>query len=134
MRHGIGTGFGFYGVYILIFLLLIFSVFVFVLLKGKQSVNPFAIRLIDILKGKYASDIITADEFIERKSIIEDTKYNNENTSILLERYARCEVNTREFLNIKNEIESNKIDKTISEQLANGQLSYDEFKLYKEEK
>ncbi|HEY5525291.1 MAG TPA: SHOCT domain-containing protein [Clostridium sp.] len=128
MRHGYHMGMGFYGSYILIFLLVIFSILVFLLLKSKPSVNPFVIRLIDILKGKYASGIITADEFIERKSIIEDTKYSNPYTPILLERYAHCEVNTKEFLNVKNEIESNNIDNLISEQLANGELSYDEFK------
>ena len=72
--------------------------------------------------------LLHADEYIERKSIIEDTEYSNPYTPILLERYAQCEIGTREFLNIKNEIESNNIDNIISEQLAKGELSYDEFK------
>ena len=61
-------------------------------------------------------------------SIIEDITYSNQYTPILLERYANCEVNTREFLNIKNEIESNNIDNITGEQLVKGELSYDEFK------
>lgn len=128
MRHGYNMGFGFYGSYILIFLLIIFSILVFLISRSKPSENPFVIRLIGILKEKYASGIITADEFIERKSIIEDIKYSNPYTPILLERYARCEVSTREFLNIKNEIESNNIDNLICDELAKGELSYDEFK------
>ena len=128
MMHGYRMGMGFYGSYILIFILIIFSILIFFLLKNKPSPNPFVIRLIDILKVKYASGIITADEYIERKSIIEDIKYSNQYTPILLERYAHCKVDTREFLNIKNEIESNNIDNLTCEQLAKGELSYDEFK------
>lgn len=111
MRRGLHMGMGFYGSYILIFLLLMFCIIIFLLLKNKPLPKPFIIKLIDILKEKYASGDISADEFIERKSIIEDVKYSSEYTSILLERYAKCEVTTREFLNIKNEIESNKVDR-----------------------
>ena len=128
MRQGYHMGMGFYGSYILIFILVIFSVVIFLALKSKSSPNLFVIKLIDILKVKYASGIITADEYIERKSIIEDIEYSNPYTPILLERYAHCKVDTREFLNIKNEIESNKIDNITCEQLAKGELSYYEFK------
>lgn len=128
MRHGYHMGLWFYGSYILIFLLLIILVLIFLVLKNQSSVNPFLIKLINILKDKYASGIITADEFIERKSIIEDTEYSNSYTPILLERYARCTINTEEFFNIKNKLESDKYDNSICEQLAKGELSYDEFK------
>lgn len=128
MRHGYHMGMGFYGVYIMIFLFVFFCILVFLLIRNKPSPNPFIIRLIDILKEKYASGIITADEYIERKSIIEDTKYSNSYTTILLERYAQCSVNTREFLNLKNQIESSNIDNITREALAKGELSYDEFK------
>jgi len=128
MRQGYHMGMGFYGSYILILILMISSIVVFLVLKSRPSPNPFVIRLIDIIKVKYASGIITADEYIERKSIIEDINYSSQYIAILLERYANCEVNTREFLNIKNEIESNNIDNLVSEQLAKGELSYDEFK------
>ena len=128
MMRGYHMGMGFYGSYILIFILVIVSLLVFLLLKNRPSLNPFVIKLIDILKENYAYGIITADEYIERKSIIEDTKYSSQYTPILLERYANCKVDTREFLNIKNEIESNIIDSLTCEQLAKGELSYDEFK------
>jgi putative membrane protein len=128
MRQGYHMGMGFYGSYILIFILVIFSVAVFLALKSKPSPNSFVIKLIDILKVKYASGIITADEYIERKSIIEDIGYSNPYTPILIERYAQCTIGTREFFDIKNEIESNNIESVISERLAKGELSYDEFK------
>ena len=128
MRHGYHMGIGFYGSYILIFILVIFSIVVFLALKSRPSPNPFVIRLIDILKVNYASGIINADEYIKRKSIIEDIEYSSQYTPMLLERYAQCKIGTKEFFNIKNEIESNNIDNLISEQLAKGKLSYDEFK------
>ena len=128
MRQGYHMGMGFYGSYILIFILVIFSVAVFLELKSKPSPNLFIIKLIDILKVKYASGIITADEYIERKSIIEDIGYSNPYTPILIERYAQCAIGTREFFEIKNEIESNNIDSVLSERLAKGELSYNEFK------
>ena len=130
MRQGYHMGMGFYGSYILMFILVIFSIVVFLALKSKPSPNLFVIKLIDILKVKYASGIITADEYIERKSIIEDIGYSNPYTPILIERYAKCAIGTREFFEIKNEIESksNNIDSVLSERLAKGELSYDEFK------
>lgn len=128
MRHGYPMGLGFYGSYILIFLLFIILILIFLVSKNQSSANPFVIKLTNILKGKYASGIITADEFIERKSIIEDTEYSNSYTPILLERYASCAISTEEFLNIKSEIENNQNDTFISEQLAKGYISYNEFK------
>jgi putative membrane protein len=128
MRQGYHMGMGGYGSYILIFILIIFSIIVFLALKSKPSPNLFVIRLIEILKVKYASGIITADEYIERKSIIEDIEYSKPYTPILIERYANCEVDTRVFFVIKNEIESSNIDNLACEKLAKGELSYDEFK------
>jgi len=126
--YGYNSGYGSYGSDILIFILIIFVALVFILLRNKKRENPFVISLIDILKEKYAAGIINADEYIERKAIIEDIEYSNPYTTILLERYAQCIVGTREFLNIKNEIESNTVNNALQEKLAKGELSYDEFK------
>lgn len=129
MRHGYHMGLGFYGSYILIFLLIIISILIFLAFKKQSPVSPFVIKLINTLKEKYASGILTADEFMERKYIIEDTKYSNPCTNILLERYASCLISTKEFLDVKNEIESNKHASFLCEQLAKGNLTYSEFKL-----
>lgn len=129
MRHGSHMGFGFYGSYILMFLLLVIFILIFLVLKNQSRINPFTVNILNILKEKYALGSINADEFMERKSIIEDTKYSNYYTPILLERYAKCLIDTQEFLNIKAELESNKNDTALCEQLAKGKLSYNEFKL-----
>ena len=141
MRHGYhmglgngydyNMGYGFWGSDILILILIIIAALAFILLRNKKTENPFVIKLIDILKEKFAAGIINADEYIERKAIIEDVKYYNPYTAILIKRYAQCILDTREFLNIKNEIESNNINNSLREKLAKGELSYDEFKLMK---
>lgn len=97
--------------------------------KRAPSANPFIIKLIDLLKEKYASGAISADEFMERKSIVENTEYTSPYVPILLERYAGCLITTKDFLSIKNEIESNKHNDLICKQLAEETVSYDEFKL-----
>lgn len=128
MRYGYHMGIGFYGSYILIFILIVILALIFWLSKNQSCASPFTIKLINTLKEKYASGMLTADEFVERKSVIEDIEFTNSYTPVLLERYARCEITTKEFFNIKNEIESNRNDSLICEQLAKGDLSYDEFK------
>ncbi|EKQ56179.1 MULTISPECIES: SHOCT domain-containing protein [unclassified Clostridium] len=131
MRHGYHMGYGFWGSDILILILIIFAVLVFILLRNNKTENPFREDLMDILKEKYAIGIISADEYIERKSIIENMKYSNLYITILLKRYALCEVNTKEFFNIKNEIEGINIDNITKERLVKGELSYNEFKFRK---
>ncbi|WP_297418388.1 SHOCT domain-containing protein [Clostridium sp.] len=129
--YGYNMGYGFWGSDILILILIIFAALVFMLLRNKKTENPFREELIDILKEKYAMGIISADEYIERKSIIENIKYSNLYITILLKRYALCEVSTKEFFSIKNEIESINIDNITKERLVKGELSYNEFKFRK---
>lgn len=128
MRNGYHIGMGFYGFDILIFVLITFSILLFFILKNNSSLSKFKIRLLDILKGNYASGAITMDEFLERKSIIEETEYSSQYTPILLERYAHCIFSTEEFFKIKSEIEAGILDDFMSERLAKGELSYEEFK------
>lgn len=130
--YGYNMGYGFLGSYILIFILIIFAILAFILLRNKRNENSFVIKLIDILKEKYAVGIISADEYIERKAVIEDTKDSNLYITILLKRYAYCEVDTKEFFCIKNEIESTNIDNITKERLVKGELTYDEFKFRKD--
>lgn len=129
MMRGYHMGMGFYGSYILMFILIAIFVLILFMVKNKPAPNPFIIKLIDILKEKYASGVITFDEYIERKSIIEDIRYSSQYIPILLERYAQCVIGSREFLNIKNIIESNKFNIITCEKLAKGEVPYDEFNL-----
>lgn len=128
MKNAYHIGMDFYGSGILILTLIVFSIVMFLILKNNSSLSKFKIRLLDILKGKYASDIITMDEFLERKSIIEEIEYSSQYTPILLERYANCIISTQELFKIINEIETRKLDDFITEKLVKGELSYEEFK------
>lgn len=125
--YGYNMGYGFYGSYILILILIIFAIFTFTLLRNKKTENSFVIKLIDILKEKYAVGTINADEYIERKAIIEQTNDSNHYITILLKRYAQCAVTTKELFDIKNVIESSNTDTIIKEKLSKGELSYDEY-------
>ena len=131
MLHGYYIGLGFNGLESLILILATSFILIFLLLTRKSDPNSFIVELIDILKEKYASGIITADEFLERKIIIEDIECLSPYTDVLAERYAQCFVDSKEFFSIKNEIESNNIDKSVCKKLVKGKLSYDEFKLEK---
>lgn len=126
--YGYNMGYGFYGLYILILILIIFAILTFSLLRNKKNENSFVIKLIDILKEKYAAGTINADEYIERKAIIEETNDSNPYITILLKRYALCEVGTTELFDIKNVIESANIDTITKERLSKGELSYEEYR------
>jgi len=128
MRHGYYMGLGFNDLESLILILATSFILIFLLLTRKSDPNSFIVELIDILKEKYASGIITTDEFLERKIIIEDIECLRD---VLAERYAQCFVDSKEFFSIKNEIESNNIDNLVCEKLVRGEISYDEFKLEK---
>jgi len=131
MRHDYYIGLGFSDFESLILIIATFFILIFLLLTRKSDPNSFIVELIDILKEKYDSGIITADEFLERKIIIEDIECLSPYTDVLAERYAQCFVDSKEFFSIKNEIESNNIDKSVCIKLVKGELSYDEFKLEK---
>ncbi|MDS0526917.1 SHOCT domain-containing protein [Clostridium sp. SHJSY1] len=119
---------GFYGFYVLIFFLIVFSVLIYLLLRKKSTPSPFIIKLIDILKEKYASGIIDVDEYMERKSIIQDIKYTNSYIPLLLERYANCKIDTKELEKIKYDIENKNLDIGIIEKLVKGEIPYDKYK------
>lgn len=131
MRHGYYIGLGFNDLESLILILATSFILIFLLLTRKSEPNSFLSELINILKEKYASGIITVDEFLERKIIIEDIECLSPYTDVLAERYAQCFVDSKEFFSIKNEIENNCIDNLVCEKLARGEISYDEFKLEK---
>ena len=128
MKHGHQFGIGFYGPYILAFLLIIFILLVYLIIRKKHSPNPFVIKLIELLRINYASGFITVDEFLERKNIIQNLNYTNSFIPMLIEKYAKCEIDTNEFTDIKDKIEQNKIDNDTIIKLIKGELSYEEFK------
>jgi len=97
-------GYGFYGSYILSILvvLIIISVVVFLLFKRKK--NYSFEKSMEILKERYVMEEISADEFREKKFVIEGLEETHPAVITLVDRYVKGEVNTEEFFKILEEI------------------------------
>lgn len=73
MRHGYQLGLGFYSPYIMTVTVLVIALIIYLASKHKSSPpNEYFIKVLDILKGKYAEGFIAYDDYVKRKSIIED--------------------------------------------------------------
>ena len=110
MRCGRFMGFGYNGSYILgVVLILTIIIFYFLIrdyFKNKNNVNDN--RLLDILKNRYVQNEINAEEYMERKAIIEDEDSESPSTLILKERYAKGEIDSKEFYVRLNNLKSHK--------------------------
>ena len=131
MRHNVHWGLGYYSPYIMIISIAIIFVITYLAFKNKAQPNRYFIKVLDTLKEKYAEGIITYDEYIKRKNIIEEYEYLNPYSLILLERYARCEIDILELFSVKKIIENDSIDNLIREKLAKGVLSHNDYEKYK---
>lgn len=104
MRYGRYMGYGFYGSYILsiLVILIIISLIVFIVIKQKR--NPAFKEHIEILKEKYVRGEISADEFSEKKSVIEGLEVSDPVVILLVERYVKGEINSKDFFKILEQI------------------------------
>ena len=105
MRHGRFMGYGFYGSYILFILviLIITSLIIFVLYKQKKNCN-FE-DSIENLKERFARDEISADEFKEKRSVIDGLHVSNQVLIQLVDRYVKGKITSKEFFSIMKQIE-----------------------------
>ncbi|MBV7274124.1 SHOCT domain-containing protein [Clostridium sp. PL3] len=126
MRYGYHLGLGLYSPYIMTLTILLIALIVYLVLKQK-SVPPsrYFIKLLDVLKGKYAEGLITYDEYAKRKVIIENCDFLSPYSLILLERYAKCEIDTTELFRIKKIVENENIDVQTRENLSKGVNNYE---------
>ncbi|EYE88880.1 hypothetical protein Q428_05770 [Fervidicella metallireducens AeB] len=127
MGRGYHMGFGFYGSYFFIIIILLILVLVLISNKKTSAPNPFSLKLLNILKEKYAIGTISADEYKIRKSVIEELTFTCAYTPLLLERYANCEIDSKEFFAIKKEIENPNTPPVVCEKLAKGEISINEY-------
>lgn len=131
MGRGYHMGFGFYGSYFFIIIILIILALILISNKRTTTVTPFSLKLLNILKEKYAIGTITADEYKIRKSVIEEITFTSAYTPLLLERYANCKIDSKEFFEIKKEIENPNTSSDICEKLVKGEMSIQEYKYNK---
>ena len=125
MRHNCHWGLGFYSPYIMTITVLIIALIIYLASKHKAAPpNKYFIKILDSLKVKYAEGFITYDDYVKRKVVIEEYEYLNPYSLILLERYAKCEIDIKELFKLKIVIENEDIDSSIRENLSKGLLSY----------
>jgi Predicted membrane protein (DUF2078). len=121
MRHGYHLGLGFYSPYIMTITVLVIALIIYLGSKHKAAPpNRYFIKVLDSLKEKYAEGFITYDDYVKRKVVIEEYEYLNPYSLILLERYARCEIDTTELFKFKEIIENENIDTSTRENLSKG--------------
>ncbi len=130
-HHNSPKGYGFYGSYILL-LILIIIIIVLILyiinINNKKKSEPFFINLLDILKEKYALGKISFDEYMRKKSVVENIHYSNPFTLVLLQRYVKGDIDSKDFFYMKNQIENNISLDALNEQLVKGEITLDEYK------
>ena len=105
MRHGRGMGYGFYGSYILsiLVILIIISLVVYLLYIKKR--NSYFEKDIEILKGRYVREEISAYEFREKRSVIEGLEVSDPVVISLVDRYVKGEIDTEKFFMFLDQIE-----------------------------
>ena len=93
----------------------------------------------EILKEKYVTREINADEYRERSMLIEDDFWldsYNPAMMILKERYAKCDIDSREYAERREELKGRSKKSALDvlkERYAKGELSSEEFQLIKTE-
>lgn len=128
MRHNYHWGLGFYSPYIMTITVLLIFLIVYLASKHKAALpNRYFITILDSLKEKYAEGFITYDDYVKRKAVIEEYEYLNPYSLILLERYARCKIDTTELFKLKKVIENEDIDISIRENLSKGVICYNDY-------
>lgn len=121
MRYGYHLGLGFYSPYIMTILVLLITLVIYLASKYKSAPpNRYFIKVLDILKGKYAEGFITYDDYVKRKVVIEEYEFLTPYSLILLERYAKCEIDTAELFELKKFIEDENIDTITRQNLSKG--------------
>ncbi|OGO81496.1 MAG: hypothetical protein A2Y21_08220 [Clostridiales bacterium GWC2_40_7] len=106
MRCGRFLGFGYNGSIILALVLILAVILFYFLIRdyfNKKS-NPNNIKFLDILKQRYVQNEISSEEYMERKTIIEEEKSEDFTVLILKERYAKGEIDSKEFYERLNDL------------------------------
>lgn len=103
----------------------------------RKKNHPEHNKLLEILEEKYAINEISADEYRERSMLIEDEYWldlDNPSMMILKERYANCEINSREYVVRRDELKGKRNKSPLDilkERYAKGEISSEEFQLTK---
>ncbi|MBC8059148.1 MAG: SHOCT domain-containing protein [Clostridiaceae bacterium] len=104
MSHGRGMGYGFYGSYILsvLIIFIIISLIVYFLYKRRESL--YFEKSIEVLKERYVREEISAEEFREKRSVIEGLEVSDSAVVSLVDRYVKGEIDSEKFFVILEQI------------------------------
>jgi len=97
-------GYGFYGSYILSILVILIIVSLVVFLLYKRRKNYSFEKSLEILKERYVREEINADEFREKRFVIEGLEETDSVVITLVDRYVKDDITTEEFFKILEEI------------------------------
>ena len=114
MRHGFGAMHGYFGggdgwatIVMIVLVVALVAVIALIASGVRRRNHPEHDRLMDILKGKYADGTIGESEFRERSMVLGDEYWieaNGPEMMKLKERYARCEIDSREYVRQRDEL------------------------------
>ena len=104
MGRGRYLEYGFYGSYILSILVIVIIIASIFFLLYIQNENHLFENSMEILKERYVREEISADEFREKRFVIEGFDVTDPLVTILVDRYVKGEINTEELFKILEEI------------------------------
>ena len=145
MRHGFGIQHGYFtgwpnGGTIIILILLVTAVIALIAFTRdhfRKKDHPEHNKYLELLKEKYATSEISADEYNERSMLIEDEYWldaGDPAMMMLKERYANCEIDSREYVNRREQLKGRRNKSPLDilkERYAKGEISSEEFQLIK---
>lgn len=133
MRCGHFMGFGYNGSFILAFVLTFAVIAFYFLMRDylKKKNDPYIREFLEVLKQRYARNEINAEEYLERKTIIEEEDFKDFPLLVLKQRYAKGDIDSKEFYEIINDFRDMKkcnpdMD-ILKEKYAKGEIGKEEF-------
>ncbi len=105
MRYSRGMGYGFYGSYILSALVIFIMISLIAYLIYSKKKKTYFQKDIEILKQRYVREEISSREFREKMGVIEGLKVSGLAVVLLVERYAKGEIDSEKFFIFLEQIE-----------------------------
>jgi uncharacterized membrane protein len=105
MRYGYHMGYGYYGAAILTIILIIAVVTLIIVIAGsRKNIYSQIQEPLDILRERFARGEIHAEEYREKKAVLEKAAHPDQAILILMKRYANGEISAEEYERIKRDI------------------------------